>query len=158
MTKNNKTKIIKNLISISFLVFFTVQVNAQINNKTNLSELNQDQLKLALKTSLENMLVGQILIGVGIGMVCTGGVLIDNGQNKNDIGPSPETVTGLYLLGGGFLFELIGIPTFIIGSNRKTKIEIELAKFNLKGSASIKWHRIKNKVLRCSGMLSYSSI
>ena len=100
-------------------IIFALKANAQIDSKTNLSELNQDQLKLALETSTGNMWVGKIMIG------------------KNDIGPSHETVSGLYLLGGGLLFELVGIPTFLIGSNRKTKIEIELAKFNPKGSASI---------------------
>jgi hypothetical protein len=111
--------------------------NAQINNKPNLSELNQDQLKLALKTSSENMLVGQIMIGVGIGLIIPGVVMSLGGQSDNDIGPSPETARGLSFLGAGFLFELVGIPTTITSSNRKTNIEIELAKFNIKGYASV---------------------
>ena len=76
-------------------------------------------------------------MGVGIGLIIPGVVMTTDGRSKNDIGPSPETARGLYFLGGGFLFELIGIPTVITESNRKTKIEIELAKFNTKGSASI---------------------
>ena len=118
-------------------IIFTLKANAQIDSKTNLSELNQDQLKLALESSTGNMWVGKIMIGIGIGMIIPGGIMVSDGRSKNDIGPSHETVSGLYLLGGGLLFELVGIPTFLIGSNRKTKIEIELAKFNPKSSASI---------------------
>jgi hypothetical protein len=127
----------KKLISISFLVLFPFLVNAQINNKTKISELNQDQLKLALQISSDYTWVGKIMIGIGIGLIIPGSVMVSDGRSKNDFGPSPETVSGLYLLGGGFLFELVGIPTFIIGSNRKTNIKIELHKFNTGGSASI---------------------
>ncbi len=119
------------------IIFCALKANAQINSKTNLSELNQDQLNLTLKKSSENMLVGKIFIGVGIGLVIPGIVMSLSGQSNNDIGPSPETARGLDFLGGGLLFELIGIPTVIKESHRKTKIEIELAKFNTKGSASI---------------------
>jgi hypothetical protein len=127
----------KKIMSIWFILFFTIVGNAQINNKTNLSELNKDQLKLALKKSSENMLFGQIMIGLGIGLIMPGVVMILDGQRYNGIAPGTETVRGLGFLGTGFLFELVSIPTTITSSNRKTNIEIELAKFNMKGSASL---------------------
>ena len=122
-----------------FLIFImcALKANSQLSSKTELSKLNKDQLELALETTSGKMWVGKIMIGIGTVLIIPGGVMVSGGRNKNDFGPSPETVTGLYLLGGGLLFELVGIPTYITSSNRKTKIEIELAKFNLKGSASI---------------------
>jgi hypothetical protein len=126
----------KKLLSFWFILLFTIMGNAQINNKTNLSGLNQDQLKLALKTSSENMLFGQIMMGVGFVLIIPGVVMSLGGQSDNDIGPSPETARGLGFLCTGLLFELIGIPTTIRSSNRKANIEIELAKFNIKGYAS----------------------
>jgi hypothetical protein len=39
----------KKIITICLLVFFTIAGNAQINNKTKIKELNQDQLNIALE-------------------------------------------------------------------------------------------------------------
>ncbi|MGA1977905.1 MAG: hypothetical protein ABSG89_08635 [Bacteroidales bacterium] len=127
----------KKLMVIWALLFLTIIVNAQINNKTNLNELNQDQLNLALKTTSENIIAGKIFTGIGIGLGITGLVLITSSPNEEgDIGPNPKVIDGLYFLGSGILSELMGIPTLVTGLNRKTKIEIELAKFNPKGSVS----------------------
>jgi hypothetical protein len=38
---------------------------------------------------------------------------------------------------GGIIIEVFAIPTWIIGSNQKKEIELEMAKFNPPGSASI---------------------
>lgn len=84
------------------IIFCALKANAQINSKTNLSELNQDQLNLTLKKSSENMLVGKIFIGVGIGLVIPGIVMSLSGQSNNDIGPSPETARGLDFLVVGY--------------------------------------------------------
>ena len=58
----------KKIISICFLVFFAVTGNAQKHNKTNLNDLNQDQLNLALTKSLKTIKTGKILTGIGAGL------------------------------------------------------------------------------------------
>jgi hypothetical protein len=140
----HKAIIMKKIISICFLVFFAVTGNAQKHNKTNLNDLNQDQLNLALTKSLKTIKTGKILTGVGAGLGFTGGILLLDDMNKrnNNTGvlgglPTGETAAGLLMVIGGIITEVIGIPTWIKGSKRKKDIEIELIKFNPKGSASI---------------------
>ena len=144
MTRNNKVKIMKKLFSISFLLFFTILINAQINNKTRISELNQDQLNLALTKSIKTIKTGKNLTVIGAGLGFTGGILLLNDMNnrKNNTGmlgglPTGETAAGLLMVIGGIITEAIGIPTWIKGSKQKKDIEIELVKFNPKGCASL---------------------
>jgi len=134
----------KKLISICFMAFFAVIGNAQKLNKTNLNELNQDQLNLALTKSIKTIKTCKILTGVGVGLGITGGILLINDMNKrnNNTGvlgglPTGETAAGLLMLTGGIITEVIGIPVCIKESKRKKDIEIELIKFSPKGSASI---------------------
>jgi hypothetical protein len=58
----------KKLNAICFLVFFTITVPAQINNKTQFNELSQDQLNLALAKSIKTIKAAQIWTVVGIGL------------------------------------------------------------------------------------------
>ena len=139
-----KAIIMKKLISICFMAFFAVIGNAQKLNKTNLNELNQDQLNLALTKSIKTIKTCKILTGVGAGLVFTGGILLLDDMNKrnNNTGvlgglPTGETAAGLLMLIGGIITEVIGIPIWIKESKRKKDIEIELIKFSPKGSASI---------------------
>ena len=131
------------LIVICFLVFFAISSNAQINNKTDIRELNQDQLNLALAKSLQTIKGGKILTGVGAALGITGSVLIGIGINKSNnstdpLGglPSDETVAGSFILIGGITTAGIGIYTWTKGLNRKKEIEIELVKFKPTGLAS----------------------
>jgi uncharacterized protein (DUF39 family) len=139
-----KIKIMKNLIPICFLLFFALSGNAQVNNKTNFKELNQDQLNLALAQSLRTIKTGKTLTIIGGSVFIVGyiisysginGALTDNSDNldKN----LSRTIGGALLATGGGIVAIIGIPIWITSANRKDKIEIELVKFNPKGSASI---------------------
>jgi len=130
------------LISICFLLFFVVIGNAQVNNKANLSELNQDQLNLALKRSSKTIKTGKILTRAGVGSAAIGFVLIvyslkDLPNSKN------KAIAGEILFFGGCTSFVIGVPVWIVGANKKTKIELELVKFNPQGSASINGIRLR---------------
>jgi hypothetical protein len=129
----------KKLISICLLVFFVVIGNAQVNYKMNLNELNQDQLNLALAKSLKSIKTGKTLTFIGAGIIIIGGTIelssVPGGDDPEEV--LNKVLGGSLILTCGVVVAAIGIPIWAIGSNRKHKIEIELVKFNPKGSASI---------------------
>jgi hypothetical protein len=104
------SNIMKKLISICFLTFFVFAVNAQINNKTKISELNKNQLSLALEKSLKTINKGEILTFVGLGLGVTGGVVLLDDSNKrhNSTGflsglPTAETGAVILLVSGAVI-------------------------------------------------------
>jgi hypothetical protein len=126
----------KKLISVCFLLIFVVIGNAQENKKPKWSELNQDQLNLALTKSKGNIKTGKILTFVGLGTMMFGDAIfimemILTGQEN------PLATTGGKIAIVGEISVFAGIPVWIVGSTRKKKITLELVKFNPKGSASI---------------------
>lgn len=130
----------KRLISICSLLFFVVLGNAQENNKAKLNEFNQDQLNLALKQSLKTIKTGKILTFVGVGSAAIGFVLTANSARDIITGSDEaenKAVAGEILFFGGCASIAIGVPVWIVGANKKNKVELELVKFNPKGSASI---------------------
>jgi hypothetical protein len=129
----------KRLISICFVLFFVVTGNAQVNNKPKLNELNQDQLNLALTKSKKTKVSGIILTFAGLGVAIIGErIMLDEATKwPGDDYNKTRDNTGLSMLIIGGATMCIGIPCWIVGANKKEKIEIELVKFNPKGSASI---------------------
>jgi hypothetical protein len=136
----NKIGDMKKLISICFLFLFVVLGNAQENKKPKWSELNQDQLNLALTKSIGTIRTGEILTITGGSVAGIGGLimiaagakwLIDGSDNTN----TATTGFGLFIAGGITMY--IGIPVWIVGAVRKKNITLELVKFNPRGSASI---------------------
>lgn len=136
----------KKLILISLLVSLTVMCNAQEINKPKYSELNQDQLNLALKQASKTVKTGKILtwgglgvVSIGIGMWIYAGTksVVDGSDNTN----SATMGTFLFFVGGASFYT--GIPVWIVGANKKKKITLELAKFNPPGSSSINGIGIK---------------
>jgi hypothetical protein len=127
------------LISICFLVFLTVMCNAQEKNKSKYSELNHDQLNLALTKSKKTIIAGKVLTYSGLGLAITGTtILIIEGAKALEGDASENTASaGVYVLiiGGAILWT--GVPVLIVGTSKKHKIEFELAKFKNPGSASI---------------------
>ena len=131
----------KRLISICFLVSLTVMCNAQENAKPNYSELYQDQLNLSLKHASKSIKTGKILTFVGAGAF-TIGIIIMASSIENSTDEITDTTVNSFIAGdllafGGLISTVIGIPVWIVGVNKKNKIEVELVKFNPKGSASI---------------------
>jgi hypothetical protein len=91
------------LVTIWLLIFFAISGNAQWYHHqfyvSNINELNQNQLNLALKKSMQTIKTDQIMTGVGVGLGITGGVLLIDDMNKrhNNTGilgglPTGETV------------------------------------------------------------------
>ena len=119
----------KKLISICFLLFFVAIGNAQVNKKSKWSELNQDQLNLALTHSTKTAKTGKILTLSGLCVATIGIVMALPFSLGND--------DGIIVFGAGIISTSIGIPVWIVGGAKKKNITLELAKFNPKGSASI---------------------
>jgi hypothetical protein len=125
----------KKLFSIWFLLFFVVTGNAQVNNKTKWSELNQDQLNLALKRSKKTIKTGKILTFVGLGVATIDMVVVffAGGFGKSN---GNSSYTGSFIE-AGIITMYIGIPVWIVGATKKKNISLELVKFKPTGSASI---------------------
>jgi hypothetical protein len=138
----------KKLVSISLLVSLTVMCNAQENNKPKYSDLNQDQLNFALKQASKTVKTGKILAFVGAGAFTTGVILMTSGVGDivdGDSNPEAKIGGGYVLFLGGFVSTVIGVPVWIVGANKKNKIELELVKFKTLGSSSINGIGLKIK-------------
>jgi hypothetical protein len=138
----------KKLVVIWLLLFFTIIGNTQWYhsqyNVSNISELNQDQLNLALSESLKTIKAAENFAGIGVVVGITGTIILIDDRNKrmSNTGilgnlPTEETGLGALILAGGIITEVISITAWMTRSDRKKDIEIELVKFNPKGSASI---------------------
>jgi len=118
------------------MLFFVVIGNGQENKKSKWSELNQDQLQLALEHSKKTIKTGKILTFLGIGLVSIDVARVfGGGFGKKSNVSSPNDVGGIFV--AGVITMYTGIPVWIVGATKKKNITLELAKFNLSGSASI---------------------
>jgi hypothetical protein len=129
----------KKLISICLLAFLTVMCNAQEKQKSKYSDLNQDQLNLALTKSKKTIKTGKTLTFVGLGVGTTGIlILMIEGLKAIEGDADGNTASaGAYIaLASGF-FIYTGVPVWIVGASKKKNIQFELAKFKTNGSASI---------------------
>lgn len=115
----------KKLIAICSLIIFTVSGNAQINGKTDIGSLNQEQLNLALEKANGRIRVGATLTGVGAAAGITGFVMYSN----YDLSLG-DMISGFLAMVGGIGLISAGIPIWITGSVRKSKIETELVKYS----------------------------
>jgi hypothetical protein len=127
----------KKLISIWFLFFFIAIGNAQENKKSKWSELNQDQLKIALKKSSRTVKIGKILTFSGAGIETIAWGLAWSEQGKAGPNYHNKMVIADYALYAGVITLYTGIPLWIVGSIKKKIITFELVKFNPTGSTSI---------------------
>lgn len=119
----------KKLISISLLVVFSVSGNAQINRQRDLSELSYDQLNIAFEKARNKTNIGIALTGLGIAVGTVGiwmGTSYTNSISNN--------FAGVLMTMGGIVMVAGGVPTWISGSVRKNKIELELKKYMTIGS------------------------
>jgi hypothetical protein len=122
---------------ILLLVFSAIQVNAQWYTRkfgvTDINELDEAQLNIALINSKTTANVGIIMISIGIAAMIGGAVVYNNGEENYEPPPylwNDKMMYGGLLIGGGALTTVIGIPLLIVGGNRKYLIKGQLAKFN----------------------------
>jgi hypothetical protein len=130
----------KKLFAFCILIFITAILNAQVNTKPKLNELNQDQLNLALKKSQKTITIGKSLTFGGFGVTFVGMMTaIAAGMKSLDDGSdnSGTALTGAYLMLFGSCTFLAGIPVWTVGRDKKKKIELELAKYKTPGTTSI---------------------
>jgi hypothetical protein len=125
----------KMLISICFLLFFVVIGNSQENKKSKWSELNQDQLNLALKQSSKTIKIGKILTFSGLGLITIGSGIAWSEQGKASPNYHNKMVIAESTIYAGVITLYTGIPVWIVGATRKKNII--LVKYQSTGSASI---------------------
>jgi hypothetical protein len=127
----------KKLISICFLLFFVYTGNAQENNKSKWSELNQDQLNLALTKSKKTIKTGKIITFSGLGVYCIGYIMAMGPNQSPDPSYDNNSDAGSVIAVIGGIISYAGIIVWAVGATKKYNINLELAKFNPPGSASI---------------------
>lgn len=108
---------------------------------TNMNELNQKQLNVALEQSLKTINTGQILTGVGVGITLIGTIIYasglkdivedtyTSGYTQIEQGLSKTAAGGLILAGGSTLLST-GIIVWIIGDSRMKVVKVHLAKYD----------------------------
>ena len=103
--------------------------------------LDKDQLNLALAQSLRTIKTGKTLTFIGIGSAALGGIIfatsinLDDGWSGFEKGLQKATI-GALLFDAGIISAAVGIPIWIVGSSRRNKIEINLAKFGPSASVN----------------------
>jgi hypothetical protein len=126
------------LLSI-FLIFFALNGEAQKKSKVDIHEMDQDQLSLALTRSKKTIKTGKILTFVGMGTAAIGTTMLISGVAKLPTDDSSGSLTeaGAFVMLFGGIALWTGIPVWIVGASKKRNIELELVKFNQKGSESV---------------------
>lgn len=125
----------KKLLTCILLILFAVNVNAQwyqrLYGVTNINELNEEQLNIALQLSQQKIKTGKTVTFIGIGSLFLGAVTLTNvSGSDNIIDASGNISAGLFFICGGIVTTAIGIPIWITGSNRKNSIEVALTRFD----------------------------
>lgn len=127
----------KKLLTCIFLVLFAVNVNAQwyqrLYGVTNINELSEQQLNLAMQLANQKIKTGKTVTLIGLGSFIVGGILVTDGMifSWNDIDKGlSEAAAGLLIASGGIITAAIGTTIWITGSNRKSSIEVALTRFN----------------------------
>jgi hypothetical protein len=126
-------------VVVLFLLFGIV-LNLMAQDKINLDTLNFDQLNLYKEKAIKMRNTGAIMAITGGTAFIAGVRLVFNYMETHPIkdwgsDPEPNIYTILYLCGAAAT--IIGVPILIIGSNRKTKAEIALQKYDIKPTNSI---------------------
>jgi hypothetical protein len=137
----NPFSLLKKLTFLSlFFLFIMANVNSQwyMNQYgvTNMNELTEPQLNLALEQSLKTIKTGQILTVIGAVGTIVGTVVYSKGLSdmlNEDISNIDQglnkVTTGALIMSGGGIILGVGIPLWIVGVNRRNIIEVHLAKF-----------------------------
>ena len=118
----------KTLLTIS-IVMSSLNLNAQWYhrqfNVTNINDLNQDQLNLALKKSSNIIKSGVFLFGLGLI-----GIRVGNELKQY----SGKQIERAFMCVPGIAVSGIGFVAILVGAERKNSIKIALTKFQPTGS------------------------
>ena len=119
--------------------FFTLTVSAQWYTRSygvsNINELNEAQLKLALQHAEQKVKTGKTITFIGIGSTVLGGVFYYDAMNN--AGDSWEAFWesmgeaggGMLLMMAGTAAIITGVAFWTVGSNRRNSIEVSLMNF-----------------------------
>jgi hypothetical protein len=141
----------KNLIEASFFMkkltfssLFFLLLMPNVNSQwfmnqygvTNMNELTEPQLNLALEQSIKTIKTGQVLTVIGAIGTIVGTVIYSKGLSEminEDISNIDKglnkVTTGALIMAGGGTFLGVGIPVWVIGANRRNVVKVHLAKF-----------------------------
>ncbi len=124
---------------IIFFILFVVGLNLLAQKNNRLDTLNLDQLYLYKEKAIKLRNAGAIMTVTGGVAFIAGSKLLLNYIRTQPIkdwasDPEPNIYSVLYLCGA--VTFIIGVPLLLTGSNRKTKVDIALKKFDLKPTDS----------------------
>lgn len=136
-----KTKSVILTMMVVFAFLFTTETQAQnywVQNfeVTNINDLTESQCELGLIQARKTINTGQALTYTGGATFLVGVLLYANAINdvvsSDDLDYSDEVnqgTAGALIMTAGGLATTIGIPMWIVGSNRKNALELQLRKF-----------------------------
>ena len=128
----------KKLVVVLFLALFVINVQAQWYSRSfgvdNINDLSQAQLNYALQRAQSNVKIGRILTLSGVGAFTVGTVIaatsLGGFLSTWDTNELDTYVAGSMLMLLGMGSSAVGLPFWIIGANRKKKVEVALLRFN----------------------------
>jgi len=127
---------------ISLLVFTFINIDAQWYvmqfGVKDISELNEDQLKIAFDIAENLVVAGKILTIIGIPVIICGSIVMYNTSNEgfyqhefeHNVDIAARFLGGCLITFLGIGLEGAGIPILASGASRKHIISVQLEKFN----------------------------
>jgi hypothetical protein len=125
----------KLFLAVFILGIFTLNVQAQWYSKSfgvdSITDLNEAQLNYLYQRAESNIKTGKIATFAGAGTFFLGAILAVNGANNwvfngGNINQLDKVTAGSLLMVAGMGSFAVGVPFWIVGANRKKKIEIVL--------------------------------
>ena len=119
---------------ILLFIAFNIMPNLMAQKEINLDTLNIDQLNLYKGKAVKLRNTGMTLTLIGGTVLVVGGMLFADDYDDSNL---KDLGWRLELLVSSELVTVAGIPLWIIGGIRKSKVEIALKKFDIKPNNSM---------------------
>jgi hypothetical protein len=119
---------------ILLFIAFNIMPNLMAQKEINLDTLNIDQLNLYKGKAVKLRNTGMTLTLIGGTVLVVGGILFADDYDDSNL---KDLGWRLELLVSSELVTVAGIPLWIIGGIRKSKVEIALKKFDIKPNNSM---------------------
>jgi len=136
-----KLKLMKRSLLLAIMIALCYSSEAQ----QPYSSMDQEQLNSLLARANNNINTGMMLTFAGTAVEIAGIIIVLRGMNRIEgaemgtgelLTGTGKILGGYFLMAGGLGLMGSGIPIWIVGANKKAKIELELMKFKPPGSAS----------------------